>query len=168
MATTLAHATRTVRYDVRRVLAADYDWTFSRELQDFERFYDEFYQPFVRARFGPLAVLRERQVLRRHFRQKGGLIWLWRDGQIVGGDLVRANGHQLQALIQAIHPAYSSTFKPSAKFALNVALCDVASRQGLTELDFGGSVPSLADGSFAASAPGGPSSNPIRTTIAIY
>ena len=86
-------------------------------------------------------------MLRRQFRQKGGLIWLWRDGQIVG-DLVRENGHQLHALIQAIHPAYSSTFKPSAKFALNVALCDVAARQGLTELDFGGSVPSLADGVF--------------------
>lgn len=148
MATTLAHATRTVRYDVRRVLAADHHWTFSRELRDFEHFYDEFYRPFVAARFGPLAVLRERQVLRRQFRQKGGLIWLWRDGQIVGGDLVRENGHRLHALVQAIHPSYSSTFKPSANFALNVALCDVASRQGLTELDLGGSVPSLSDGVF--------------------
>ena len=106
--TTLAHATRTVRYDVRRVLAADYHWTFSREPRDFERFYDEFYQPFVGIRFGPLAVLRERQVLRRHFRQKGGLIWLWRDDQIVGGDLVRENGHQLHALIRAVHPTYSA------------------------------------------------------------
>jgi len=85
---TLAQATKTVRYDVRRALAKGYGWTCSRDQADFERFYDEFYRPSVRARFGPLAVVREREVLRRHFRHGGGLVWLHRDGRAAAGELV--------------------------------------------------------------------------------
>jgi Acetyltransferase (GNAT) domain len=142
----LVQAARTVRYDVRRALAKGYGWAFSRGQADFERFYDEFYRPSVRARFGPLAVVREREVLRRHFRHGGGLIWLHRDGRAVAGELVRGQGRRLRSLVAGVHPSWQDRSDPSPQFALNLATCDVAVRRGFSEVDFGGSVPSLRDG----------------------
>jgi hypothetical protein len=143
---TLAQATKTVRYDARRALASGYGWTFSRAPADFERFYDEFHCPFVRARFGPLAVLGRREVLRRHFRHGGGVIWLHHDGRPVAGELVREHGHRLRAVAKGVHPAWAGAAEPSPRFALDLAVCDVAARQGCAEVDLGGSVPSLRDG----------------------
>ena len=143
---TLVHATGTVRYDARRAPASGYSWSFSREPADFERFYDEFYQPFVRQRFGPLAMLREREVLRRHFRLDGGIIWLRHDGGIVAGELVRARQGRLLALVEAMRLDWPNTAKPTAQFMLKYADCELALRHNLAEVDFGGAVPSLRDG----------------------
>jgi hypothetical protein len=143
---TLVQASATVRYDARRALARGYGWTFSREPADFERFYDEFYRPFVRARFGPLAVLGRREVLRREFRHGGGLIWLRHGGRPVAGELVRGRGRRLRALAKGVHPSWNRAAEPSPQFTLNLAACDVAARQGYAEVDLGGSVPSLRDG----------------------
>ena len=145
---TLAPATYNVRRDARRVVESGYDWSFTRDLDDFERFYREFYRPFIRGRFGPLAVLREPAELRRHFRHEGGVIWVRQAGRVVAGGLVRQRGHELRALVEAVHPDWRQEVKPSPQFAVNIATFDVASRLGVAGVDLGGTAPSLRDGVF--------------------
>jgi hypothetical protein len=147
---TLARATRTVRYDVRRVPLSGYRWSYSTAPACFERFYDEFYCPFIAARFGQLAVIRERQVLRRHFRKSGGLVWLRHGSTTIGAELVREHGRDLRLLVQALHPQWPNRLKPSAQIAFNVASIEHARKLGLGALDFGGSLPWPTDGIFAS------------------
>ena len=147
---TLAPATYNVRRDARRVVESGYDWSFSREPDDFERFYGELYRPFIRTRFGPLAVLRGPAELRRHFRHRGGVIWVRQAGRVVAGGLVRERGGELRALVEAVHPTWRQEVKPSPQFAVNIATFDVASRLGVAGVDLGGTAPSLKDGVFRA------------------
>ena len=147
---TLAPATYNVRRDARRVVESGYDWSFTRELGDFERFYRELYGPFIRERFGPLAVLRGSAELRRHFRHRGGVIWVRQAGRAVAGGLVREHGRELRALVEAVHPDWRHEVKPSPQFAVNIATFDVASRLGVASVDLGGTAPSLRDGVFRA------------------
>ncbi|WP_027132889.1 GNAT family N-acetyltransferase [Geminicoccus roseus] len=143
---TLAHASHTIRYEARRALASGYDWSFSRDLADFERFYDDFYQPFVQSRFGPLGVVRERQVLRRHFRHQGGIIWLRHGGRVVAGELARQEGRRLRAMVEALKPDWPEDARPTPQYMLKFADCVIALEMGLDEVDFGASVPSLRNG----------------------
>ena len=143
---TLVHATRTVRYEARQARGSGYSWSLSNEMADFERFYDQFYRPFVERRFGHLAVVREREVLRRHFRLDGGIIWLAYEGAVVAGELVHMGKGRLAAMVEALAANWQDSTKPSTQFMLKFADCDLALRHGLTAVDFGGSLPSLMDG----------------------
>ncbi len=145
---TLGAATYNVRRDARRTIESGYSWALSRAPDDFDRFYHEFYVPFVRQRFGPLAVLREPPELRRHFRHGGGIIWVRHAGRAVAGGLVRVTGGELRALVEAVHPSWPQNVKPSPQFAVNIATFDVAATLGLTVVDLGGTTPSLRDGVF--------------------
>ncbi|MFZ1428493.1 MAG: GNAT family N-acetyltransferase [Geminicoccaceae bacterium] len=145
---TLGAAAYNVRRDARRTVEAGYGWALSREPGDFDRFYHEFYAPFVRQRFGPLAVLREPPELRRHFRHGGGIIWVRHAGRVVAGGLVRVGRGELRALVEAVHPSWRSEVKPSPQFAVNIATFDIASELGIDVMDLGGTAPSLRDGVF--------------------
>ena len=151
LAATLAPATATVRRDARRALDFGYKWALSDGLEDFERFYSDFYQPFVRARFGPLAVVRERHVLRRHFRHGGGIVWLSRHGLTVAGELVRRHGGSVERLVQALAPDLPAPYShPSPQAALSIASLQIAVSAGVAGVGHGGAVPSLRDGAFQA------------------
>jgi hypothetical protein len=145
---TLAAATYNVRRDARRVVESGYTWSFTRNLDDFDQFYRELYRPFIRGRFGPLAVLREPAELRRHFRHDGGVIWVRQAGRVVAGGLVRVRGRELRALVEAVHPSWRPEVKPSPQFAVNIATFDTAARLGCAGVDLGGTMPSLRDGVF--------------------
>lgn len=145
---TLAAAAYNVRRDARRTVEAGYGWALSHEPGDFERFYHEFYAPFIRQRFGPLAVLREPPELRRHFRHGGGIIWVRQAGKVVAGGLVRVGRGGLRALVEAVHPGWRPEVKPSPQFAVNIATFDIASELGIDVVDLGGTAPSLRDGVF--------------------
>lgn len=145
---TLAAATYNVRRDARRTVESGYSWALADAPDDFERFYHDFYAPFVRLRFGPLAVLRQPPELRRHFRHGGGIIWVRQAGRPVAGGLVRAGTGELHALVEAVHPGWRPDVKPSPQFAVNIATFDIASRLGAGTVDLGGTTPSLRDGVF--------------------
>lgn len=145
-AATLASASETVRDDARAVTKAGYGWTLSSAMADFERFFHEFYRPFVAARFGPYAIIREESVLRRHFRHGGAIVWLHLDGRTMCGELIRREGSVLERLVQGLAPTEGAKNHPSPQFALGVAVLDLAIGMGVTRIGLGGAVPSLRDG----------------------
>ena len=98
---TLAQATTTVRRDARRVVEMGVTWTVSHALSELDQFYDNYYAPSVRQRFGELAVVRQRSMLRRQFRHGGALIWLEQSGRRIGGSVVQVRCGTLHGLVAA-------------------------------------------------------------------
>jgi hypothetical protein len=144
---TLANANRSVQRDVRRIRASGMRCTISHDLAAFEQFYDGFYCPFARARFGHQAVIRRRSVLRRLFRQ-GGVLWVWRGGRCIAGQLFQVENFTLRLIASgALSVDYLRRNRlVSAKTVLAI---DYARAQGLLALDLGGALPSLRDGVLA-------------------
>ena len=142
----LAGATTVVRRDARRVLEAGVTWSVSHVLAEFEAFYEQLYAPAVQRRFGDLAVLRERAMLRRQFRHGGGLVWLQRDGRRFAGAVFQMRGGVFHGLVAAADPAVPLEGRVTPQFAVKVASLDVAARLGASGIDLGGTVPSLTNG----------------------
>ena len=142
---TLAPASRTVRADVRLAQRSGYSWHVATDRADFERFYDAFYLPFIRARFGALGSPRGRFELRREFRHGGAVMWISRDGRLVAGGIVRIKGKVLHSLAEAIDPAGSAS-RAGPQVACNVASLELALQRGLEMVHLGGAVPSLTNG----------------------
>ena len=66
---------QTMRQTARRLLAGGYSWSEAHDPAAFERFYDRYYLPFVRARHDELAIVDKRPILRRNF-SRGGVMWI--------------------------------------------------------------------------------------------
>ncbi|MGD9512361.1 MAG: GNAT family N-acetyltransferase [Geminicoccaceae bacterium] len=147
---TLERATTTVRRDARRVLEGGVGWRISRDPADFDRFYDGYYAPSVRLRFGDLGVLRERTMLRRQFRHGGALIWLEQQGRPIAGTVVQVRRGTLHGLVAAADPAQRHDGRAGPQFALKIAAMALAPRLGASSVDLGGTVPSLRDGNMRA------------------
>lgn len=147
---TLARATTTVRRDARRVVEAGIGWTISREATDFDHFYDAWYAPSIRLRFGDLGVLRERAVLRRQFRHGGALIWLEQQGRRTAGTVIQVRRGVLHGLVAAADPALRHDGRAGPQFALKIAAMALAPQLGAEAVDMGGTVPSLRDGNMQA------------------
>jgi hypothetical protein len=146
-AATLAHASETVRDEARVVPKAGYGWTLSTAGADFDRFFHDYYLPFVAARFGPHAIVREESVLRRHFRHGGAIVWLHRDGRTLCGELIRRQGSVLERLVQALAVIEGRPkTQPSPQLAMGAAVLELAIGMGVTRIELGGAVPSLRDG----------------------
>ena len=147
---TLVAATTTVRRDARRVLDAGFRWTLSDRSSDFERFYDDYYAPSVRIRFGDLGVVRERAMLHRQFRHGGHLIWLERDGRRVAATVVQVRRGVLHGLVAAADPLLQHEGRAGPQFAVKIAAMALARELGAHTIDLGGTVPSLRDGGMRA------------------
>ena len=75
----------------RRAVAAGLTWRSSREIADFDRFYDEFYVGPARALLGDSGATLPRASMRRLFAARGTLLWVERAGQAVSGVLVHTS-----------------------------------------------------------------------------
>lgn len=143
----LANANESVRRGVRKVRAAGMTWSLARDQADFEYFYDRLYLPFIHARFDQQAVVRQRSVLRRAFRQ-GGILWIERGEERVGGQLFAIDGRTLHVVAQAVDHIQELR-RANLLYASTLCTMDYACSEGLTRLDLGGSLPSLRDGVLA-------------------
>jgi hypothetical protein len=142
---TFAQASKTARRNIELVRKNRLEWSASHDPADFDRFYDEMYVPFAKARYGELAFVRNRHALRRRFRQ-GGLLFIRRDGEIIAGQLFQIEGDSIHVLGPGTPGGSSEPVKLGALSALYLAAAAYAEQNGIPWLDFGGSSPSLRDG----------------------
>jgi hypothetical protein len=140
---------QTTRHTARGLLAAGYSWSEGRDQAAFERFYDHYYLPFVAARHAGLAIVRERPVLRRHFRQ-GSILWITRDGEEVAGVLQRVDGRVSAQLVVGTRGGDLEARHRGALEATNLFGIELALRRGLDWVSLGGCMPSPRDGSLAS------------------
>ena len=133
------------RADQKRMRYNRLTTSVSHAATDFERFYHEMYVPFLRNRHGAQAVVRSWQCLRRGF-DRGGLIWVHRDGETVAGLLYEQDGHTFRPLYLGTPHGDLQPVKLGALAATYVASVHLAHETGCTRLDFSGNRPSLRDG----------------------
>lgn len=135
-----------VRSAERRIQLAGLAARQSTDPAELDLFHETMYAPFARARFGPSAVVRGREALRRRLRQ-GALFWVERAGERVAGFLVEQEGPVVHLLI------LGTCLDPAAARACGVLngvrlfAADHALARGAAFLDLGGSLPWLGDGS---------------------
>ena len=136
-----------VRADIRRIRIKNFECQFSRKIEDFDLFYDQFYVPYVSARHGVMADITPRRMLLHVFRQ-GEILWITHQRQRVAGKIFIVKGPQLASYVNGLQDGRMDLLKEGAMSALYVHTLLEARRRGCTELNMGGSQPSLHDGVF--------------------
>jgi hypothetical protein len=140
----LADANQGVARSIRRVRASGMRYVVAHGPAAFEQFYDDFYCPFLRARFGRQAIIRRRPVLRRLFRQ-GGILWIWHGSQPIAAQLFQIEDYTLR-LIASGAVGVASLRSARLMSATILFAIDYARAEGLVAVHLGGALPSLRDG----------------------
>jgi len=115
----------------------------SHDAADFDEFYDRMYVPYTKLRHAGLAHVGSRAAHRRYFRH-GGIIWIEREGERVGGMLFVISHRTFH--FAAMGAAEGARLPQGVLAAAYIYAIDHARRHGCTLIDYGGSRPSLQDG----------------------
>lgn len=142
----LRSMSQTMRRNARAIPADGYSWSEARDDAAFERFYDHYYLPFIMTRHAELAVVRERPVLRRYFRQ-GGILWIRQGGEEVAGLLLHDDDRVATHHAVGTRRGDLEARHRGALNATNLFGIDLAARRGLQWVNLGGCMPSPLAGS---------------------
>lgn len=134
-----------LRSDLRRIEREGLSYRVSRDAATFTSFYRDSYLTFVRERHGDRAVPRTEPVLRRAF-QRGGILWILRDGVRLAGAIFAIEGDVLKLMVLGANRDNDGTIDGSVIAAIYRYGLEHARQIGCTKVDFGGSRPSLMDG----------------------
>lgn len=143
----IARQNKNAAWEIGTVRQKGYESTLSRELADFDLFYDRYYVPFIRERHGRLAHLRPRWALRRCF-QRGLIIWIWRDGERVGGNLIELRDDVWVSHVLGVSEGRLDLLRERLVAAIYLHSTLRAMEANYTSIYLGGSRPSLHDGAF--------------------
>ena len=141
----LAHASHSLRMDLRVMRRAHFTYELSRKMEDFEVFYHKMYLPLVLNRYGEHAVIRSVSRVRRHFR-RGELLWVCKNGRRIAAGLLQRHGSVLHYMAVGTRNGESAARKMGAMTALYHRAITYAREFGLSRMDFGGVRPVLTDG----------------------
>ncbi|HEX6015691.1 MAG TPA: hypothetical protein VFY87_28585, partial [Geminicoccaceae bacterium] len=98
---------------------------------------------------GDLATLRERPVLRRHFR-RGGVLWLTKGGEEAAGLLYRVDGRAASLPAAGTRGGDLAARRQGALDAARLFAIELALDRGLDWVSLGGCMPSPRDGSLTS------------------
>lgn len=138
---------RNAQTDLRRIRVKNFDCHLSREAKDFDLFCEKFHRPHTTARHGDMTMVSPRWMLRYVFRQ-GMIQWVSRKGEKLAGGILTIKGKVLTKRINGVLDGRADLLKEGVLSALYVHAMQEARRLGCTELNMGGSLPSLHDGVF--------------------
>lgn len=138
---------RNAQTDLRRIRTKNFECCLSREMKDFELFCDKFHRPHVTTRHGDMTKVSPRWMLRYVFHQ-GMIQWVTRKGEKLAGGILTIKGKVLTKRVNGVLDGRADLLKEGVLSALYVHAMQVARQFGCTELNMGGSMPSLHDGVF--------------------
>lgn len=141
----LARKNDSLKSDLRIVERNGLTYLVSQDEGDFEEFYYGMYVPFVRKRYGKLAVIRNFYWMRRVFLQ-GGLLWVQRGNEHISGLVFRRRGNMIQSVAMGTANGEWRHVKEGANSATDLYILKYAKKLGFRLIDCGGSRPSLNDG----------------------
>lgn len=138
---------RNARADLRRIRIKNFECHLSREAKDFDLFCERFHRPHVTARHGDMTMVSPQWMMRHVFR-RGMIQWVSRKGEKLAGGIVTIKGKELIKRVNGVLDGRADLLKEGVLSALYVHAMQEAKRLGCTELNMGGSRPSLHDGVF--------------------
>jgi hypothetical protein len=143
----LAAMNQNMRRSLRRMQKQGFDYVFTQDGEDFDLFYRKMYCPYISQRHGARAALSEYDDLRRQF-ERGGLILVRRDQELICGMLCRVVGDACEADQMGVHEGEFDQVREGANVALWWFMMDWARRNELRRFDFGASRAQTANGTF--------------------
>jgi hypothetical protein len=161
----LARGNSSVAEDLRKVRRDASTLEVARAPADFERFYADFYVPYIRNRFGTDAYTRGKAWSRHAFERGGGILWLRRDLAYLAGGLFQRRGQRLDLLAIGLGDGNLALRRKGLLARLYVELIAHATREGGTQMGLGGSRPSLRDGVLRYKAKWGAVLEPKRAPL---
>jgi len=138
---------QSTRGDIRRMRIKNFESQCSREAKDFDLFYEKYFRPYITARHGGLTRVSPRWMMRVLFNQ-GMIQWVVRKGERQAGEIMTVKGTVLSTRVIGVLDGRMDLVREGALSALHVHTVLAAQRLGCTELNMGGSLPSLHDGVF--------------------
>lgn len=136
---------RNVKNDLRRIRQNGLVYDVSHADADLDVFYNGFYVPFARRRFGKYAYIRNVQALRYRFHQ-GGLLWVLHNDQRIAASIFHRQGEVLHSLGIGIIDGNYDVANLGALIAASYYVIKHAHAVGCKEVNLGGSRPILTDG----------------------
>lgn len=131
--------------DFRRVRKQGFESSLSHVAEDFDTFYDQFYEPYLKLRHTAGSPMAPRWMLRVVFRL-GGVQWVTRQGVRMAADLVIREGRDYVPVVSGLHNGREELRRSGALVALYVHAPQHARALGCTRILLGGCKPSLHDG----------------------
>ena len=142
---TLEQASTRARRNIARIHEHDLTWELSTDPRDFDPFYDRYYVPFLRQRYGDLAHEIERPILNRAFR-RGCILWVLHDQVRVAGALLQGKGSVLRWRVMGAITDEIDVVRIGALSAIYLFSAEYARQHGFRWLDLGFSKSSPRDG----------------------
>lgn len=135
---------RTAREAERQIRQHDYSLALTRNPNEIEDFFHQFYEPYIRARFGPDGVVVSRSTFLNRSRGQT-LAQLRQGGKPVAGMMLFGSGRTLRL---GWFGAAQVPPPPGASEALDALVIRHAWLNGVRHLSFGNTRPCLSDGVF--------------------
>lgn len=137
------------RRDIRKIESNGYSYAICRkDEKQFEYFYQKMYLPYMVKRFGKAAKPRDYQISKMRFQHSGGIIFVKKDDVPVAGILFQVNRNMLCALGYGILDHDGNPADHLSGQAALFSLIKWARSKGLTNLNYGATVPFFKDGVF--------------------
>lgn len=137
------------RREIRKISRYEYSYLLSRKNRgEFDEFYWNMYNPYVRKRFHEAAYVEHYVTLSCSYRRSGGILFVTRQSQPVSGILFQTKRKTVKALALGIYKGRSDIIRDFGGQAALFFLIKWAKMHGFEKLDYGPTLPFLKDGIF--------------------
>jgi hypothetical protein len=121
------------------------DYNISNSLKDFDYFYHRMHVPFIKKRYGDLALILPYDKLKNYF-LKGGLLFVMKDNVAVAGSLFKMEDKTCEAYRAGVLDGDESYIKIGVQLAYSYYQIKVAKENGMSSVNLRLSKPFLNDG----------------------
>lgn len=154
-----AHVSREMRRKARRALEGDFDFRISRDHDDLMEFIEKLYLPTGVTRFGERATMMSVEAIEEIFAD-GFLVFVSREGKIVGGSLCRLQHGTYTFHLAGIADGNAELYADGVSRALYAYMIRHAIELGAYEINLGFSSAMTSDGVFTYKSRWGATARP--------
>lgn len=145
----IKRSSRRRRRSIKELNRFNYSYAISRNNEkNFDFYYWKMYLPYTRKRFGMCAFTLSYSRLKALYRRNGGIIFVLKGKKPLAGMLFRTNGKTLYALNLGAYEGDQNYLRDLACQAALFFLIEWAKMKGIKSLNYGLTVPFLANGNF--------------------
>lgn len=137
---------RSARYNLRKVLRAEFEVSYAKDLSSFNLFYHKMYRPYILNVYNDAAQIEEYDSLKESFLKYGELLLLEQSSQVIGGLLMLQRNGIAIAYKLGILDGDIRTARNGTTSALYYYSMKRANALGFKKMRLGGSRAFLSDG----------------------
>jgi hypothetical protein len=138
-------ASKSLKSDLNKIHGSQFNVAITRDIRDFDAFYDTMYLPHARLRFGKSAIIKKRRALAKDF--GSGFLLLLKDGaRPIAGSLVKEEGDIITETTLGVLSGEDTFLRMGVSGAIDYHLLDWAASNKKTYMKVGHTRPFPQDG----------------------